>query len=128
MKRIPGKPLKAGDIVVKVRKLYQNYDHTLIPTEPKIYTFKKQGCGGIYLEEVVPHAFMKDKTKYVSDHGWDNGLFFQYCERLEDYLSGNYNKDIILDKKKWDSLESFLLFKMVNDYEIALKKEAARWK
>lgn len=30
--------LKIGDKIVKVRKHYQNYDHTKVPCEPTIYS------------------------------------------------------------------------------------------
>lgn len=113
------KNLKPGDIVVHVRKTYQNYDHTKIPCEPKIYKFKANNSSGIYLEYLYKRPFMIDGVKYASSMGWDNRLFCESCETLENYISGNYNKDIILDKQRWNSLEEFLLFKMENDYQNA---------
>jgi len=121
-------PLKEGDIIVHVRKHYQNHDHTFIPIEPKIYIFNRSRGSGVSLKNLVKPAFLMDGVQCVSSQGWDTGLFYMSCVTLEDYISGNYNKDIILDEDKWNSLEDFLLFKMENDHKITLEKEAARWK
>lgn len=119
------KKLKDGDLVVHVRKHYQNYDYTLIPIEPKVYTFQGTGCGSVYLHDIVKIPFKaNDGNIYVSGNGWDTSLFTSCCETLEDYLDGDYNKDVILDTNKWVSLKEFLEFKRENDYNIA--KENAR--
>lgn len=94
--------LKKGDLVVKVRKSYQNYDHTKIPTEPKVFTFQSNTGLGVY-------------TLEASNPNWDNRLFCECCETFENYVNGTFNKDIVLDKTKWKSLEDFLKFKQIND-------------
>jgi hypothetical protein len=119
------KNLKKGDIIVQVRKGYQNYDHTVIPCEPKVYTFKsKSATSGVWLEENISHTWLgKDGTRYASSMGFDQSFLYRDFEMLETYIIGEYNKDIILDTERWKSLEEFLRFKMENDYELAKEKD-----
>lgn len=120
--------LKVGDVIVKVRKHYQNYDHTLIPCEPIVYTVSWKGGHEISLKENVKRSFVKDGIRYVDAHGVDNSVICESFVTLADYISGEYNKDIILDKQKWSSLEAFLLFKMENDHKKAREAEESRVK
>lgn len=119
------KSLKKGDKVVKVRSHYQNYDFTMVPCEPKVYTVSSKTMD-INLKESVKRSFLRDGTRYVNANGCDRRDMCESFETLEDYLAGNYNKDIILDKIKWPSLEEFLLFKMGNDHNKAKEVEAKR--
>lgn len=45
--------LNVGDRIVRVRTKYQNYDHTKIPTEPKVYTISWKSSGVRSLKENV---------------------------------------------------------------------------
>lgn len=119
------KSLKEGDIVVHVRKNYQNYDHTKVPCEPKVYTIYSKSMD-IYLKEVVKKSFIKDGRRCVSAMGCSKSIFCACFETLEDYLSGDYEKDIVLDKTKWKSLEEFLMYKLDNDHKLAREAEDER--
>ena len=119
------KNLKKGDTVVAVRKGYQNYDHTVIPCEPKVYTVLGKSMD-ISLNETVTTPWKDEKGQIwcASAQGCDRRLFSNHFELLDTYISGNYNKDIILDKQRWPGgLKEFLEFKRTNDQEKA-KKEA----
>ncbi len=121
------KSLKIGDIIVKVRKHYQNYDFTRVPCEPKAYTVRSPKTSEIYLEESVQRSFLKDGIRYVNANGCSRSAICESFETLEDYINGNFNKDIILDKK-YANLEEFMLKKMKNDHKEAKEKEAKRIK
>lgn len=120
--------LKVGDRIVRVRTGYQNMDHTKIPVEPKVYTISWKGLGGDKaLKENVQRGFKDtDGVWKVYTGEIDNRCICEYYETFENYISGNYNKDIILDKSKWNSLEEFLIYKSENDHKKALEIEADR--
>jgi hypothetical protein len=120
------KDVKVGDIIVKVRKHYQNYDYTKVPCEPKVYTISYKGCGEIAFNKTVKRSFLKDGMRYVSAHGCDNSFIYSEFETLEVYLGGEYNKAIVLYKTKWDSEKEFLLFKIENNHKIAREIEQKR--
>lgn len=122
------KTLKVGDVIVKVRKNYQNYDFTLVPCEPRVCTVIWRGSGEISFKEDVKRSFIVDGTRVVHSHGCDNSFICSCYETLDDYLEGEYNKAIILDKNKWSSEKEFLLFKMENDHKIARQEEDSRVK
>ena len=119
--------LKVGDKVVRVRGHFKNYDRTVIPVEPKVYTVSWVGSGARGFKETVARGFIdsRDGIWKVSTSEVDNRCICENFETFEDYISGNYNKDIILDPK-WKSLEEFLNFKADYDYEQAKEAEAKR--
>ena len=111
------KKLKKGDKVVKVRKLFQNYDRTLIPVEPKIYTISSDNID-IYLEESL-NPYFKDERGHivVRSQGCGRKPFCRDFETMENYLKGNYKSNIILDNERWtNGLSEFLEFKRVKDF------------
>ena len=114
--------LKIGDKIVKVRGHYQNYDHTKVPCEPKIYTIKWSNGSEKSMEEDVQRPFWhsSDKTIYGGTaSGWSNSQIHSDCETYEDYISGNYNKDIILDPMYKGDLGKFLEVKRIEDHKRA---------
>lgn len=116
--------LKIGDKVVKVRSHYQNYDHTKVPCEPKIYTISWKGSGSKNFEERVqmPFYHTKDKTIYGGTaSGVDNRQICEEFETYEDFISGNYDKGFILDPKYKD-VEDFLEVKRIEDHRRAKEK------
>lgn len=119
--------LKIGDKVVLVRGHFKNMDHTKIPVEPKVYTVSWVGSGSRGFKETVSRGFIdtRDGIWKVSTSEVGNRCICEEFETFEDYISGNYNKDIILDPK-WKSLEEFLIFKANYDYEKAKEAEAKR--
>ena len=121
--------LKIGDKIVKVRGHYQNYDHSRVPCEPKIYTIKWSNGSEKTMEEDVQNPFYHsgDKTIYGGNaSGWSNGQIQSDFETYEDYISGNYNSGIIVDKQKYPGgLKEFLEMKRINDYNKA-KKQAEK--
>ncbi len=119
------KSLEEGDKVVQVRKSYQNYDHTKIPCEPKVFTISSKAID-IHLNETVKKSFLKDGMRFVNAGGCDRQLFCSYFETFDDYVKGDYIKDVVLDKSKWKCLEEFLDFKLQNDFEISKKIEKIR--
>lgn len=63
------KRLEVGDVVVKVRQYYQNYDHTKVVCEPKVYTISWTGSGEVSFKETVKRSFVQDGTRFVDAHG-----------------------------------------------------------
>ena len=123
--------LELGDKLVKVRKRYQNYDHTMIPCEPEVYTINWIGSGDIAFEETVRQGFRSDDDgRWLVPTGeLSNSRINLFYVSYEDYIKGNYNKDIILDKDRWKGgLEEFLEFKRTNDQKIAREIEDKRKK
>ena len=119
--------LKVGDRIVLVRNKYENMDHTLIPVEPKVYTVSWKASGVRSFKETVQSGFIDyDGVWKVYTGEVDNRIICEHFETFENYISGNYNKDIILDKSKWNSLEEFLIYKSENDHKKALEIEADR--
>jgi hypothetical protein len=119
--------LKVGDRVVRVRGYFKNMDHTMIPVEPKIYTVSWKCSGARSFKETVARGFIdsRDGIWKVSTAEVDNRCICEQFETFEDYISGNYNKDIILDTK-WKSLEEFLIFKADYDHQQAREAEDKR--
>lgn len=119
--------LNIGDKVVRVRGHFKNYDHTRIPVEPKIYTVSWKGSGARAFKETVPRGFIdsSDGIWKVCTSEVSNRCICEEFETLEDYISGNYYKDIILDPM-WKSLEEFLIFKADYDYQQAKEVEEKR--
>lgn len=119
--------LNIGDKVVRVRGHFKNYDHTRIPVEPKIYTVSWKGSGARAFKETVPRGFIdsSDGIWKVCTSEVSNRCICEEFETLEDYISGNYYKDIILDPM-WKSLEEFLIFKADYDYQPAKEVEEKR--
>lgn len=119
--------LNIGDKVVRVRGHFKNYDHTRIPVEPKIYTVSWKGSGARGFKEIVPRGFIdsRDGIWKISTSEVDNRCICEEFETFEDYISGNYNKNIILDPK-WKSLEEFLIFKSDYDHQQAKEVEEKR--
>jgi hypothetical protein len=119
--------LKIGDKVVLVRGHFKNYDHTRIPVEPKVYTVSWKSSGLRAFQETVSRGFIDSRDGHwkVYTSEIDNRTICENFETFDDYISGNYNKDIILDPK-WKSLEEFLNFKAEYDYERAKEAEAKR--
>lgn len=113
--------LKDGDLVVRVRKHYQNMDHTLIPIIPEIKTFKKRMIGDVYFHEYIPHHFISNGSIYVSSGGTAASLFCDYFETYDNYIKNNFNPHIILDKSKWGTIEKFLEHKREKDFLNAKK-------
>ena len=118
MNRNKIKNIEVNDKVVKVRKHYQNYDHTRIPCEPKVYTIGWTSSGEVSFVENVKVPW-KDKkgTIYVSAHGCSRSQLFEDFELYEDYLSGDFRQGIILDNSKWENLDLFLEHKRISDEE-----------
>ena len=119
--------LNVGDKVVRVRGYFKNYDHTRIPVEPKIYTVSWVGSGPRAFKETVSRGFIdsRDGCWKVSTSEISNRCICEEFETFEDYISGNYCKDIILDPK-WNSLEEFLIFKADYDHQEAKEAEEKR--
>lgn len=122
------KALKVGDVIVKVREYYQNYDHTKVPCNPKVYTVSWKGGHEIAFKETVQKSFIVNGERRVSSHGCDNSLICSNYETLDDFIKDNYTTGVILDKTKWGSLEDFLLYKKENDHKIARQEEDSRVK
>jgi hypothetical protein len=119
---IDTKKLKVGDKIVRVRKHYQNYDHTRIPCEPMVYTISWLNGGEMCMEEDTGHPFFHSKDNVIyggSASGWDNRQIFEDFVTFNDYVSGNFVSGIILDKTKYKNLEEFLEVKRKIDYERA---------
>ena len=122
--------LKIGDKIVQVRKSYQNYDHSRVPCEPRVYTISWTGSGDKGFKETVRRSFWHsdDKVLYGGTTGEvPNGCIVSDYETMEDYISGNYNKDITIDKSKYKDLEDFLVQKAETDYIIAKEIEDKRY-
>lgn len=123
--------LKIGDKIVKVRKHYQNYDHTRVPCEPVVYTVNWKGCSQISMEERVQRQFYHSDDKKIYG-GIAGGIYNrEICEDFEtyeDYISGNYEQGIILDKQRHKSLEDFLEEKRVLDYKRAKEEKEKLYK
>ena len=83
------------------------------------------------MEEDVQRPFYHTdhKTLYGGTaSGWSNSQIQSDCETYEDYISGNYNAGIIVDKQKYPGgLEEFLEMKRINDYEITEKARKKRY-
>ena len=118
--------LKRGDKIVHVRTYFKCFgDHSLVPIEPRIYTIGGKCLSGTILNEFVPKGFYMDSKWSIQPQYFDNRCLSELFETFEDYINGNYNKDIILDPK-WESLEEFLEFKCEYDYQEAIQNENAR--
>lgn len=117
--------LKVGDKIVQVRKHFQNYDHTLIPCEPMVYTVSWKGTGEMSLKENVktPFYHSDDKIIYARAGGFDNRQICDEFETLENYINNNFRSTIILDSERWlNGLEEMLVYKANYDHEIAKEK------
>lgn len=125
------KRLKVGDKIVKVRKHYQNYDHTRVPCQPAVYTIKWQNGSEMTMEEDTSRPFYHTDHKVIyggSAHGWSNRQICEDFETYEDYIKGTYPQGIILDKTKYKNIEEFLEVKREVDYTRAKKKYDERMK
>lgn len=123
--------LKIGDKIVQVRKHYQNYDHTRVPCEPKVYTVSWRCGSEMCMEEAVniPFYHSDDKIIYGGRAScWDNSQICADFETFEDYISGNYPQGIILDKRRHKCIEDFLEEKRILDYEKAKKISDDKYK
>jgi hypothetical protein len=110
--------LKVGDKIVKVRKHYQNYDHTKVPCEPKILTISWSNGSGMNFDETFSHIYWHSEMKSIvaNASSWDNRQICEDFETLEDYSNGNWKQGIILDKSKYKDLSEFLEEKRKVDY------------
>ena len=122
------KDVKIGSKVVRVRKIYQNMDYTLVPCEPEIYTISWEGSGEKEFEETVKKGFKNEDGDWVvSASGISNRKLFECFETYEDYITGNFNPGIILDERRWKGgIEEFLEFKRKNDLKKANSIEEKR--
>lgn len=115
-----------GTKVVQVREHYQNYDHTYIPCEPKVYTISWSNGSEKTFEESVSRSFIdtRDGIRKVNAQGISNSEIFSCFVTLKDYLNDDYNHGIVLDKHRWKGgLEEFLEYKRTNDYKLAKEAE-----
>ena len=106
-------------------------DYTRVPCEPVVYTINWRGCGQISMEERVQRPFYHTVDKIIyggSAGGIDNRVICEDFETYEDYISGNYNQGIILDKQRHKSLEDFLEEKRVLDYKRAKEEKEKLYK
>ncbi len=123
--------LKIGDKIVLVRESYQNYDHSLVPCEPKVYTISWKGGSSMSFDERVQMPFYHTNDKMIyggNANGVDNSYICSSFETYNDYIKGNYNKDIMFDTSKYKSLDEFLEMKRINDHSNAKYKSEEKYK
>ena len=123
------KELKIGDKIVKVRKSFQNYDHSKIPCEPIVYTISWQNGSEHAFSELVKLPFYHSGDKIIyggSAGGIDNRIICENYETIEDYILGEYNKEIIVDNQRWPKgLGELLDYKRTEDY-VGRKKRSEK--
>ena len=116
-----------GDKIVRVRKHYQNYDHTRVPCEPTVYTVKWQNGSEMSMEEDTNYPFYHSDDNVVyggTASAWSNIQIQTDFVTYKEFIQGNYERFHI--DAKYKDLDEFLEVKRVTDYKRAKDKYNSR--